>query len=78
MGEAEERAARAVARRARVTIARVPEDETDFDVLPPIRGAEGVALAWRLTMAAWGISGADLRPTPRAQLMVRFVPDKEP
>jgi hypothetical protein len=78
MHEAEERAARAEARRARVKIARVPEDEPDFDVVPPIRGAEGVALAWRLTMAAWGLSGANLQQTPRAQLTVRFIPAKAP
>jgi hypothetical protein len=77
MGEAEARRARAEARRARVTIARVPDDEPDFDVVPPVRGAEGLALAWRLSMAAWGLAGADLRPTPRAELVYRFVPREE-
>ena len=67
-----ERKLRAEERRARIVISRhrLGDPETD---LFPIRGAEAISLAARLTREAWSLSGQPFPDYDRANTPYRFV-----
>ena len=71
MAEDDDRRARAEARRARIVLRKTRlGDEVD---LHPVRGGEAVALAARVSLAAWSMSGRPLPREPRGEVQVRFV-----
>lgn len=50
---------------------RLDDEEAEFD---PIRGAEAISLAWRLTRESWALAGKEIPAYGGAAIPWRFVP----
>jgi hypothetical protein len=72
---ASERQKRAEARRTRAVLNKARLNATETD-LSPIWGAEAIALAVRLTMESWSLTGQPEPNYARSQIPCRFVPGR--
>lgn len=71
--EDEAREARAAARRSRVVLRKTQLGAPDVD-LSPVRGAEAITLATKLTRQAWSLTGQAWPTYGRSETPFRFVP----
>jgi hypothetical protein len=72
---AEQRRARAEARRHRATLRKTQLRPIEDD-LSPVRGAAALSLVHRLTKESWSMSGRDEPVYTRDQIPCRFVPGR--
>lgn len=71
-----DRQKRAQARRTRAVLHKARLSATEAD-LSPIRGVDGMSLAFRLTEESWKLAGLEQPSYKREEIPCRFVPGSE-